>query len=148
MKCSCNRLVDSSAKVCPYCGRRFHPTLRVLGWLAVVAVVLSAVAGVYGSGSPTAGSPVPAAAEDLHQQIVDGSLHACERFVRENSLLQVDSVVDKYEINTKLKDPRIEAWVEVRYRAGASGRMLWASCHYAKFGESLARLDNRSGAVR
>jgi hypothetical protein len=144
MICStCKHIIDPAARVCQFCGRKYHPTLRPLGWLALFVAVVALFMNLGNIFGPKAAAPAPAS--NTHQEIVQGSLEACEEFLQQNSISQVDKVVGKQEIDTQVKDPNTEAWVEIRYRSGGSSDVRWLSCHYAKIGENFSLMDERSG---
>jgi hypothetical protein len=44
-----------------------------------------------------------------------------------------------------MRSPKEEAWVGLDYRAGADGRLPWATGHYAKMGRDVVLKDHESG---
>jgi hypothetical protein len=122
-----------------------HPVLAILGVLLLGWFILSEE----NSAPAPQSAPEAAAAQNGHQQIVDAAAYGCEKFVRANSRQSVGEVIDTWEVPStgahKLKMPNAEAWVGLDYRVGANGQLMWAQCHYAKFGKDVVLMDHEGG---
>lgn len=119
----------------------FFKTIVLAIVLLAGYVILTAI--IVGDAPAPLAAPPAASFGGSHQGMVEASLYGCEQFAKGSSPLEVKSVLDSYELSgKKLKDPLIEAWVQVRYRAGADGRLMTASCHYAQFGKDIVLIDH------